>query len=394
MGLAYTYFSKNNYPGVLKNMESTLVHPMYSLYLNPKDDFPDDSRQQGEPDADGNLQSGIFPEPLTTSSEIVFGGVNQNHYDGCLKWHSLGQYSDSASGKAFEGYWDFSLDLVKVGGTEMTSSKIAVVDTGSSYIIGPRHDVAQFATLNNARCFTIDSQADQFTPPVQVDCSSKDGFDASIIDCHEPFFNLEFIADGRTYVLEREDLILSIPTTFGEACVLRVVGNDDMPGWVLGDAFVNKYYTAFDFGNKRVGFALAVEDSDDICGDDMELDLRFYKDFKPKSTSPPTLSPTKAQNSVSSGKGINNSLSHTHIFVVLIAVVFGIAIGIKFFSKRRRSALQKMIAEANRSMEEADDGFRDVDLEDSSDGDDDDEVEEFEDEDDFIMDTETLHRMN
>ena len=88
-------------------------------------------------------------------------------------------------------------------------------------------------------------------------------------------------------------------------------------------------------------------------------------------------------------------MSHTHMFVVLIAVVFGIVLGIKFFSKRRRSALQKMIAEANRSMEEADDGFRDVDLEDSSSDDgDDDEAEEFEDEDDFIMDTETLHRMN
>jgi hypothetical protein len=36
---------------------------------------------------------------------------------------------------------------------------------------------------------------------------------------------------------------------------------------------LNKYYTAFDFANKRVGFALAAEDSQDICEVDLPLDI-------------------------------------------------------------------------------------------------------------------------
>jgi hypothetical protein len=47
-------------------------------------------------------------------------------------------------------------------------------------------------------------------------------------------------------------------------------------GWVLGDAFLNKYYAAFDFEKQRIGLALAADNAMDTCVADKDLDINYY----------------------------------------------------------------------------------------------------------------------
>lgn len=228
LGLAYSHYSSHLYPSLLQNLmdSNQLHHSMYSLYLNPHDDYPDPQQETlyEHKDGNGNLEYG-YQRPLSASSQIVFGGVDQRHYAGCLHWHALGQYADSKTGGQFAGFWDFALDTVKFGGTAVSTSNLALLDTGSSYIIGPSAAVAKIADMNHASCFTMLDAAN----PQLVECAGEHGFDAAVIDCDQPMFNLEFIADGRTYVLEKEDLILQVHTAFGEACILRLVGSEGIP---------------------------------------------------------------------------------------------------------------------------------------------------------------------
>jgi hypothetical protein len=224
LGLAFSFISSHNYPSLLSNLEHALLHPIFSLYLDATDDYPADT-SEGAPiiDAYGNEEFGKA-QPSTSSSQIVFGGVDQKHYEGCLTWHNLGQF-DLNTGDIFVGYWDFRLEDVRVGGTSLPTSALALVDSGSSYIVGPLDDVGKFALMNGATCFLLED----INNPKEVDCDSKWGWDSAMIECDRPFFNLEFIADGVVYVLEKEDLLLRVDTSYGDACILRIVGNTDIP---------------------------------------------------------------------------------------------------------------------------------------------------------------------
>lgn len=202
-------------------------HAMYSLYLNAKDDYPDVSSSSPVYDElideNGNIEYG-YQSPISASSQLVLGGVDQRHYQGCLQWHALGQFADTQTGGKFEGFWDFALDEIRFGGTSVVTSDLAMLDTGSAYLIGPSDTVAEIVTQNQASCFNM-LRADQ---PQLVDCSTGE-FDAAVIDCDQHFFNLEFVADGHIYVMEKEDLIVPVQTSFGQACVLRLVGSDGLP---------------------------------------------------------------------------------------------------------------------------------------------------------------------
>ena len=75
------------------------------------------------------VQSGQLPEPVFAfylgnkqPGELVFGGVDPKHYTGSFSFVPLSS----------ESYWEINLDGVKLGSDSVSSTKSAIVDSGTS----------------------------------------------------------------------------------------------------------------------------------------------------------------------------------------------------------------------------------------------------------------------
>jgi len=340
------------YPTVMSNIMKHVDHQLFALYLNGEhddlsevdgydveheswnagiynDDELDDDVAQGVKenisDDDFGEEAAITVSNAEFHSEMSIGGVNQEHYTGCLNWHKVGGdvgTKDKHKGKTNTGYWDFDIEDVQIAGESMVvfnrertltrtlkQTKVyddgegppklyALLDSGSTYLVGPSAAVSYFAYINRAECFQINEDGNLESV---VDCFD-DYYDAAMVDCAAPIQSLTFIANGISYTFEKDDLVVRVDGQIHmsgqledvEYCLLCIVPSRDNNGWVFGDTFFNKYYTVFDYHKKRVGFAESQEYSDDVCRHDEHISIgdrvrgergcgcvaRFF--FKPK----------------------------------------------------------------------------------------------------------------
>lgn len=75
------------------------------------------------------------------------------------------------------------------------------------------------------------------------------------IDCEKvsTLPDLVFHINGKEWPVPGKDLVIQASGT----CLFALMGMDipTGPQWILGDVFMRQYYTIFDYGNQRVGFA-------------------------------------------------------------------------------------------------------------------------------------------
>jgi len=201
LGLGWDSISVGGVPTVMNALVASkqLTQPVFAFYL-------------------GNNQPG----------ELVFGGVDSKHYTGDFSFVPLSS----------ETYWQVALDGVKLGGAAASSTKQAIVDSGTSLLAGPSADIKAIAAKLNA-----------------TSVLGKE----YIVDCSKDLPDLTFTLAGKDYTLTKTDYILQAA---GSQCILGFLGMDvpapHGPLWILGDVFMRKYYVQFDWGQKRIGVATAV----------------------------------------------------------------------------------------------------------------------------------------
>lgn len=202
----------------------------------------------------------------SVASEISFGGYDETRMTSSLQWTPVNRPE--------LGYWQVRIKSVSVDGAQLPfcddGTCIAILDSGTSSIGVPRtllHDMHY--TLARPISQEMDDELAQKT-----DCRDVAGPSLA--------FHLEGLTislDARDYSRPapfhaRADLLSSQAefakiaqdagggedkSTFCRATFLPVTMDDPMPKktFILGEPALRKYYTAYDWGEERVGFALA-----------------------------------------------------------------------------------------------------------------------------------------
>eukprot|EP00441_Pelagodinium_beii_P032154 CAMPEP_0197634920 /NCGR_PEP_ID=MMETSP1338-20131121/10877_1 /TAXON_ID=43686 ORGANISM="Pelagodinium beii, Strain RCC1491" /NCGR_SAMPLE_ID=MMETSP1338 /ASSEMBLY_ACC=CAM_ASM_000754 /LENGTH=399 /DNA_ID=CAMNT_0043206875 /DNA_START=58 /DNA_END=1257 /DNA_ORIENTATION=- len=207
LGLGFGSLSVGQVPTVMKALNSSgmLKEPVFGFFLGDEED-----------------------------GQLVFGGVDPEYYSG--------EFSFSPVISA--AYWEIAMDEIKIGSAsteswvmKLAKSKSAIVDSGTSLLVGPEDEVQAIAAVLGAQ-------------KIQ---------NLYVVDCLAASPSITFTLSGKDYSINGQELILQ---QSGDWCVIGLQASASATAhWILGDVFMRKYYVQFDWGNKQVGFAKAVSRS-------------------------------------------------------------------------------------------------------------------------------------
>uniref|UniRef100_A0AAR2J883 Peptidase A1 domain-containing protein n=1 Tax=Pygocentrus nattereri TaxID=42514 RepID=A0AAR2J883_PYGNA len=195
--------------------------------------MPDDDTIVDTMIKEGLIEESVFAFYLSRDdqkgSEVVFGGTNPSHYQGQINW--VPAQRNSHWQVTFEGFEvnHKKTDWCKSGCT-------AIVDTGTSMLECPPH----------YKGLQVLSAVSVLYLQYVFECSKVNSLPT-----------LTFIMNGAHLHLPPSAYVLQ---SHGSHCKSGIKQShekyrDGHPYWILGDVFLRQFYSVFDQGRARVGFA-------------------------------------------------------------------------------------------------------------------------------------------
>lgn len=175
----------------------------------------------------------FFLSHLGEESYFIAPGNDESLFEGDLHFHDVIE----------PAYWslfmnDITVDGVSTGGAIADGLIKGVIDSGTSLIIGAP---------------VIIDPIIEAVGEVETDCSNKDSLP-----------NVSIFFDGVEYEMSPDDYIVEVAMFGVVQCVNSFMSAgalpediEEFPYLIIGDAFMRRYYSHFDYDNQRVGFAPA-----------------------------------------------------------------------------------------------------------------------------------------
>lgn len=179
-------------------------------------------------------ENGVFAflfdrSPENTKSTLELGSYDPANIVGNLRWvYVTNSY-----------LWSLPLDSILVEGLRVNSGKRAILDTGTSLIMGPN---AMINKIHQRLGATFYGNALYSVP-----CETVNDLPS-----------ISFVLGGQSFTLQSSDYILPI----GDQCFsvfspLDYRNDEGKLTWILGMSFISSFYTIFDLKRNRIGLARA-----------------------------------------------------------------------------------------------------------------------------------------
>jgi len=183
---------------------------------------------------DNNLFSFYLQASSTADGQLTFGGIESQFYSGSIYYTPI-----------IDELW-YVIGIqrgIKVNNVYYTAAQRAIVDSGTSYLVGPTADVNAIATAIGAVFYSY--------------------YGVYVYDCTVSLPDIYVSIGNETHYQELRIPPQSYAMDYNGTCYLAMSGADfydthNRSLWILGDVFMRPYYSIFDIGNTRMGFAEAV----------------------------------------------------------------------------------------------------------------------------------------
>jgi hypothetical protein len=164
--------------------------------------------------------------------EAIFGGVDPKFHVGTFNFVPLTPL------RGLEKYWTVTLDRVQVDSLGTTSRQKVIIDSGTSFLVMNPGNVQYVAEKLNINQFRHNN--------------------VYLMPCNTQVPTWYFTFGKRTLSLTAQDMMVKYPKAGPNTCIYALGELPGLPMFaIFGDVFLRKYYTQFDYGNHRIGFALA-----------------------------------------------------------------------------------------------------------------------------------------